>query len=92
MFKDYNSCFTTSHLSKLFYLYYSGHFDVHRAFATETTQFLAPYEVSVKLRSEEITSPEVPIDTKPCIGTSASHVRVVSICSAQFYLVPCLLF
>ncbi|XP_043683367.1 BMP-2-inducible protein kinase isoform X1 [Vespula pensylvanica] len=54
----------------------NGHFDVHRAFATETTQFLAPYEVSVKLRSEEITSPEVPIDTKPCIGTSASHVRI----------------
>ncbi|KAI4487969.1 hypothetical protein M0802_011673 [Mischocyttarus mexicanus] len=54
----------------------NGHFDVHRAFASETTQFLAPYEVSVKLRSEDITSPEVTTDTKPCIGTSASHVRV----------------
>lgn len=73
-------------LSKYFYLYYSGHFDVHRAFATETTQFLAPYEASVKPRSDDATTPpELPSDIRPCIATSASHVRVVSTRSAQFY-------
>lgn len=61
------------------YLYYSGYFDVYRAFATETTQFLAPYEASVKPRSDDPTTPpELPSDTRPCIATSASHVRVVS--------------
>ncbi|KAK2582001.1 hypothetical protein KPH14_002434 [Odynerus spinipes] len=48
----------------------------NKTFATETTQFLAPYEVSVKLHAEDIIPPEVATDTKPCIGTSASHVRV----------------
>ncbi|XP_050464668.1 uncharacterized protein LOC126858418 isoform X1 [Cataglyphis hispanica] len=55
----------------------NGHFDVHRAFATETSQFLAPYEASVKPRSDDATTPpELPSDTRPCITTSASHVRV----------------
>lgn len=77
-------------LSKYFYLYYSGHFDVHRAFAIETTQFLAPYEASVKPRSDDTnTPPELPSDIRPCIATSASHVRVVSRRSAQFYFYFC---
>lgn len=63
---------------KIFLLYYSGHFNVHRAFATETTQFLAPYEASVKPRADDTTPPELPSDIRPCIATSASHVRVVS--------------
>ncbi|KAM0735983.1 AP2-associated protein kinase 1 [Formica fusca] len=49
----------------------------NKAFATETTQFLAPYEASVKPRSDDATTPpELPSDTRPCITTSASHVRV----------------
>ncbi|XP_011689691.1 PREDICTED: uncharacterized protein LOC105451122 [Wasmannia auropunctata] len=50
----------------------------NKAFATETTQFLAPYEASVKPRTEDTTTtpPELPSDTRPCIATSASHVRV----------------
>ncbi|XP_012062779.1 PREDICTED: uncharacterized protein LOC105626079 [Atta cephalotes] len=49
----------------------------NKAFATETTQFLAPYEASVKPRSDDPTTPpELPSDTRPCIATSASHVRV----------------
>lgn len=54
------------------------YFDVCRAFATETTQFLAPYEASVKPRADDTTPPELPSDIRPCIATSASHVRVVS--------------
>lgn len=72
------------YLSRYFYLYYNGHFDVHRTFATETTQFLAPYEASVKPRSDDTTPPELPSDIRPCIATSASHVRVVSTRSAPF--------
>ncbi|XP_033338054.2 numb-associated kinase isoform X1 [Megalopta genalis] len=48
----------------------------NKAFASETTQFLAPYEASVKSRSEDDTSPEVVTDIRPCLGTSASHVRI----------------
>ncbi|XP_024893926.1 AP2-associated protein kinase 1 isoform X2 [Temnothorax curvispinosus] len=49
----------------------------NKAFATETTQFLAPYEASVKPRSDDTTTPpELSSDTRPCIATSASHVRV----------------
>ncbi|XP_011173537.1 uncharacterized protein LOC105205737 isoform X2 [Solenopsis invicta] len=49
----------------------------NKAFATETTQFLAPYEASVKPRVDDTTTPpELPSDTRPCIATSASHVRV----------------
>ncbi|XP_011335247.1 AP2-associated protein kinase 1 isoform X2 [Ooceraea biroi] len=49
----------------------------NKAFATETTQFLAPYEASVKPRSDDTTTPpELPSDIRPCIATSASHVRV----------------
>ncbi|XP_036147335.1 uncharacterized protein LOC105831673 isoform X2 [Monomorium pharaonis] len=49
----------------------------NKAFATETTQFLAPYEASVKPRADDTTTPpELPNDTRPCIATSASHVRV----------------
>lgn len=51
---------------------------LYRAFASETTQFLAPYEASVKSRSEDVTSPEVVTDIRPCLGSSASHVRIVS--------------
>ncbi|XP_015590213.1 BMP-2-inducible protein kinase isoform X2 [Cephus cinctus] len=54
----------------------NGHFDVHRVFANETSQFLAPYEASVKPRSGGTTPPEVPADIRPSIGASASHVRV----------------
>ena len=49
-----------------------------RAFANETSQFLAPYEASVKPRTEDTSPPEVSTDIKPGIGTSASHVRIVS--------------
>ena len=49
-----------------------------RVFANETSQFLAPYEASVKPRTENASPPEVPLDAKPGIGTSASHVRIVS--------------
>ncbi|XP_053980452.1 AP2-associated protein kinase 1 isoform X1 [Hylaeus volcanicus] len=48
----------------------------NKAFANETTQFLAPYEASVKSRSEDGASPEVLTDIRPCLGTSASHVRI----------------
>ncbi|XP_032666393.1 uncharacterized protein LOC116841948 isoform X2 [Odontomachus brunneus] len=48
----------------------------NKAFATETTQFLAPYEASVKPRADDTTPPELPSDIRPCIATSASHVRV----------------
>lgn len=51
----------------------------YRVFASETTQFLAPYEASVKSRSEDDTTPpEVLTDTRLCLGTSTSHVRIVS--------------
>ncbi|CAK9830516.1 AP2-associated protein kinase 1 [Anthophora retusa] len=48
----------------------------NKAFANETTQFLAPYEASVKVRSEDATTPEVIVDVKTCLGSSASHVRI----------------
>ncbi|CAK9821188.1 AP2-associated protein kinase 1 [Anthophora plagiata] len=48
----------------------------NKAFANETTQFLAPYEASVKVRSEDATTPEVLADVKTCLGSSASHVRI----------------
>ena len=72
--------FVRSKYLRYFYLYYNHRFDIYRAFATETTQFLAPYiEASVKPRSDDPTTPpELPSDTRPCIATSASHVRVVS--------------
>lgn len=50
----------------------------YRAFASETTQFLAPYEASVKSRSEDANTPEVLTGVRPCLGSSASHVRIVS--------------
>jgi hypothetical protein len=61
----------------------SLHFDdrtvnTFRVFANETSQFLAPYEASVKSRSEDVSPPEVPADNKSVIGASASHVRIVS--------------
>ncbi|KZC09037.1 AP2-associated protein kinase 1 [Dufourea novaeangliae] len=49
----------------------------NKAFASETTQFLAPFtDASVKSRTEDATSPEVITDIRPCLGTSASHVRI----------------
>ncbi|XP_076766823.1 numb-associated kinase isoform X2 [Xylocopa sonorina] len=48
----------------------------NKAFASETTQFLAPYEASVKSRSEDATTPEVFTDVKSYLGSSASHVRI----------------
>lgn len=59
------------------------HFDdrnvnTFRVFANETSQFLAPYEASVKPRTENASPPEVSPDVKPALGTSASHVRIVS--------------
>ncbi|XP_029174462.1 uncharacterized protein LOC114943061 isoform X3 [Nylanderia fulva] len=62
----------------------NGHFDVHRAFATETNQFLAPYEASVKPRSDDAaTPPELPSDTRPCIATSASHGELSSLMGSE---------
>lgn len=49
-----------------------------RVFANETSQFLAPYEASVKPRQENASPPEIPMDIKPGMGASASHVRIVS--------------
>ncbi|XP_066593992.1 AP2-associated protein kinase 1 isoform X2 [Prorops nasuta] len=46
----------------------------NKAFASETTQFLAPYEASVKSRTD-VSTPTGGISTekKSCIGNSASH-------------------
>lgn len=56
-------------------------------FANETSQFLAPYEASVKSRVDDSLTTEVPIEIKPGIGASASHVRVVSNREHQFCFV-----
>ncbi|XP_033225081.1 AP2-associated protein kinase 1 [Belonocnema kinseyi] len=48
----------------------------NKVFANETSQFLAPYEASVKPRPEDCSTPEVPTEIKPGVGASASHVRV----------------
>lgn len=56
------------------FIYYS----YYRAFASETTQFLAPYEASVKSRSEDVSTPEVLTGVRLCLGSSTSHVRIVS--------------
>lgn len=50
-----------------------------RVFANETSQFLAPYDASVKSRSGDATPPEVLADSRSAIGASVSHVRIVSI-------------
>ncbi|XP_011865251.1 PREDICTED: uncharacterized protein LOC105560612 isoform X2 [Vollenhovia emeryi] len=56
----------------------------NKAFATETTQFLAPYEASVKPRSDDTTTPpELPSDTRPCIATSASHGELSSLMGSE---------
>ncbi|XP_076174882.1 numb-associated kinase isoform X2 [Ptiloglossa arizonensis] len=55
----------------------------NKAFASETTQFLAPYEASVKSRSEDGTSPEVLPDIRPCLGTSASHGELSSVVATE---------
>lgn len=50
-----------------------------RVFANETSQFLAPYEASVKPRGDELAPQEnIVSDGKLTIGASASHVRIVS--------------
>ncbi|XP_020283653.1 uncharacterized protein LOC109854699 isoform X2 [Pseudomyrmex gracilis] len=61
----------------------NGHFDVHRAFATETTQFLAPYEASVKPRVDDTTTPPELPDIRPCIATSASHGELSSLMGSE---------
>lgn len=48
----------------------------NKAFASETTQFLAPYEASVKSRSEDVSTPEVLTGVRLCLGSSTSHVRI----------------
>ncbi|XP_017757227.1 PREDICTED: AP2-associated protein kinase 1 isoform X2 [Eufriesea mexicana] len=48
----------------------------NKAFASETTQFLAPYEASVKSRTEDVNTLEVLTGIRPCLGSSASHVRI----------------
>ncbi|XP_012286213.1 BMP-2-inducible protein kinase isoform X2 [Orussus abietinus] len=48
----------------------------NKVFANETSQFLAPYEASVKSRTGGGTPPELSTDVRLCIGASASHVRV----------------
>ncbi|XP_015121833.1 AP2-associated protein kinase 1 isoform X2 [Diachasma alloeum] len=45
----------------------------NKVFANETSQFLAPYDASVRPHSGESTPPEVKPDGRPVIGTSASH-------------------
>ncbi|XP_023247069.1 uncharacterized protein LOC106642952 [Copidosoma floridanum] len=55
-----------------------------RVFANETSQFLAPYEASVKPRTEDTSSPpEIPVDMKPGIGASASHGELSSISTTE---------
>ena len=60
----------------------------HRVFANETSQFLAPYEASVKPRPDDCSTPEVPTERKSSIGASASHVRIVSNKVHHFSFVP----
>ncbi|XP_034944817.1 AP2-associated protein kinase 1 isoform X3 [Chelonus insularis] len=48
----------------------------NKVFADETSQFLAPYDTSVRPHSGEITPPDIKPDKQSCIGTSASHVRI----------------
>ncbi|XP_014474928.1 PREDICTED: uncharacterized protein LOC106744553 isoform X2 [Dinoponera quadriceps] len=55
----------------------------NKAFATETTQFLAPYEASVKPRADDATPPELPSDIRPCIATSASHGELSSLIGSE---------
>ncbi|XP_058804331.1 uncharacterized protein LOC131671713 isoform X2 [Phymastichus coffea] len=54
-----------------------------RVFANETSQFLAPYEASVKPRPENTSPLEVPMDIKPGIGASASHGELSSISGTE---------
>ncbi|XP_043465484.1 AP2-associated protein kinase 1 isoform X2 [Leptopilina heterotoma] len=51
----------------------------NKVFANETSQFLAPYEASVKPRQDDPLTPEVPIEIKPVIGASASHGELSSV-------------
>nr|XP_012135003.1 PREDICTED: uncharacterized protein LOC100882026 isoform X2 [Megachile rotundata] len=55
----------------------------NKAFASETTQFLAPYEASVKSRSDDVASPEVVTDVRPCLGSSASHGELSSVTTTE---------
>lgn len=68
----------------------TSHFDdrnvnTFRVFANETSQFLAPYEASVKPRTEDASPPEIPLEMKPGLGTSASHVCIVSSGAHYFF-------
>ncbi|XP_057337940.1 BMP-2-inducible protein kinase isoform X2 [Microplitis mediator] len=55
----------------------------NKVFANETSQFLAPYDASVRPHSEEDTLPDIKTEGRPCIGTSASHVRVGELSSVS---------
>ncbi|XP_044599134.1 BMP-2-inducible protein kinase isoform X2 [Cotesia glomerata] len=55
----------------------------NKVFANETSQFLAPYDASVRPHSEEDTLPDIKTDGRPCIGTSASHGELSSVSSAE---------
>ncbi|XP_044010932.1 AP2-associated protein kinase 1 isoform X2 [Aphidius gifuensis] len=51
----------------------------NKVFANETSQFLAPYDASVRPQSGEITPPENKTDYKPGIGASVSHGELSSV-------------
>uniref|UniRef100_A0A0C9R9B2 AAK1_0 protein n=2 Tax=Fopius arisanus TaxID=64838 RepID=A0A0C9R9B2_9HYME len=55
----------------------------NKVFANETSQFLAPYDASVRPHTGESTPPEVKPDGRPIIGASASHVRVGELSSVS---------
>lgn len=57
-----------------------------RVFANETSQFLAPYDTSVRPQSGETTPPDNITDCKTGIGTSVSHVRIVSGIMHNFFV------
>ncbi|KAK0096963.1 hypothetical protein PV326_003765 [Microctonus aethiopoides] len=55
----------------------------NKVFANETSQFLAPYDASVRPHSGDVTPPEIKSDVRSCIGTSASHVRIGELSSVS---------
>ncbi|XP_043273211.1 AP2-associated protein kinase 1 isoform X2 [Venturia canescens] len=55
----------------------------NKVFANETSQFLAPYDASVKSRLGDSSPPEVPVDIRPGIGASASHGELSSVSGTE---------
>ncbi|KAJ8669665.1 hypothetical protein QAD02_000924 [Eretmocerus hayati] len=55
----------------------------NKVFANETTQFLAPYEASVKHHHENVSPAEVSTDVRSGIGASASHGELSSVRSSE---------